>query len=58
VETTDQNIRQSLGENLKLIRFPTMTAEEFANDVASRNILTAEEARSIFIFMCSGSTRL
>jgi len=54
IEPTDSNIRGALADNLRLIRFPTMSAEEFATEVASRNILTAEESRSIFIFMCSG----
>ncbi|XP_021965514.1 BTB/POZ domain-containing protein 6 isoform X2 [Folsomia candida] len=54
IEPTDSNLRGAIGENLFLVRFPTMTPEEFATEVAPRNILTAEESRSIFIFMCAG----
>jgi len=31
-----------------------MSPSEFATEIAHRNILTAEETRSIFIFMCAG----
>jgi BTB/POZ domain-containing protein 3/6 len=49
IEPTPQNKRQILGSALFLIRIPTMTLEQFANNVAQLGILTQQETIDIFL---------
>lgn len=49
IEPTPQNKRQILGHALFLIRFPTMTLEQYANSVAQMGILTQQETIDIFL---------
>ena len=51
------NIREVMGNNLFLIRFPTMTAEEFTESVAPQDILTASEGYDVFRFITSKSNK-
>ena len=47
---TAEMIRQTLGGALKLIRFPLMSQEEFAQGPAQSGILTDKEVISIFLY--------
>ena len=47
---SDGEIRHILGDVLYLIRFPTMTAKEFAELAASSEVLTSEEKNDVFIY--------
>lgn len=47
---TPEMIRQTLGGALKLIRFPLMAPEEFAQGPAQSGILTDKEVISIFLY--------
>ncbi|CAF1293792.1 unnamed protein product [Rotaria magnacalcarata] len=47
---TSDMIRQTLGGALKLIRFPLMSQEEFAQGPAQSGILTDKEIISIFLY--------
>lgn len=47
---TSELIRQTLGGALKLIRFPLMSQEEFAQGPAQSGILTDKEVISIFLY--------
>ena len=47
---TPEMIRQTLGAALKLIRFPLMSQEEFAQGPAQSGILTDKEVISIFLY--------
>jgi BTB/POZ domain-containing protein 1/2 len=47
---TPELIRQTLGGALKLIRFPLMSQEEFAQGPAQSGILTDKEIISIFLY--------
>lgn len=49
LEPTAQNRRHMLGSALQLIRLPTMTLEEFANNVVQSGILTQDETIDIFL---------
>ena len=51
------NLREVMGNNLFLIRFPTMTAEEFTESVAPRDILTTSEGYDMFRFLSSKSNK-
>ena len=51
------NLREVMGNNLFLIRFPTMNAEEFTESVAPQDILTASERYDIVQFMLSKSNK-
>lgn len=46
---TPENKRRVLGRALKLIRFPLMTVEEFANKAAQSGILTDREVVNLFL---------
>ncbi|XP_054756612.1 BTB/POZ domain-containing protein 2-like [Lytechinus pictus] len=46
---TSENKRRVLGRALKLIRFPLMTVEEFANKAAQSGILTDREVVNLFL---------
>ncbi|CAG9106013.1 unnamed protein product [Plutella xylostella] len=49
VDPTPQNRRAVLGRTIYLIRFPTMSLEEFANSAAQLGILTPQETIDIFL---------
>ncbi|XP_050672013.1 BTB/POZ domain-containing protein 6-B isoform X2 [Leptidea sinapis] len=49
IEPTPSNKRAMLGSAIHLIRFPTMTLEEFANSAAQLGILTPQETIDIFL---------
>ena len=51
------NLREVMGNNLFLIRFPTMTAKEFTESVAPRDILTSSEGYDVLQFMASKSSK-
>jgi len=48
---TDEEIRQQLGSVLYEIRFPTMTAEEFAKLTAHSQILTEGEKNDVYVYV-------
>jgi len=50
---TDEEIRQQLGSVLYEIRFPTMTAEEFAKLTAHSQILTEGEKNGVFVYIAT-----
>ena len=54
LEPTTENQRVVLTDVLKLIRFPVMTAKEFAIGPAQSNLLPLEDVKSIFIYLTSG----
>ncbi|CAL8109905.1 unnamed protein product [Orchesella dallaii] len=56
IEANYENLRLTLGDCLKLIRFPAMKREEFAAVYETTNILSPEEACSVFVYMCKSST--
>ncbi|XP_049877932.1 BTB/POZ domain-containing protein 6-B isoform X1 [Pectinophora gossypiella] len=49
IEPTPSNKRAMLGSAIYLIRFPTMSLEEFANSAAQLGILTPQETIDIFL---------
>lgn len=49
IDPTPQNKRQILGHSLFLIRIPTMTLEQYANNVAQLGILTQQETIDTFM---------
>ena len=50
LEPTCENKRNALGDALHLVRFPIMTAEEFANDAAQTGLLDNKESVSLFLW--------
>lgn len=59
IVATPQNKRAMLGSAIYLIRFPTMTLEEFANSAAQLGILTPQETIDIFLhFTASNKPQL
>ncbi|CAF0758042.1 unnamed protein product [Didymodactylos carnosus] len=50
LESTTENIRNTLGQGLKLIRFPLMSQEEFASGPAQSGILNDKEIIQIFLY--------
>jgi len=52
IEVTTSNRREVLGRALYLIRFPTMTKEEFSIEVVPTNILGKDEVIGIFMNLC------
>ena len=52
-----ENIREVLGNNLYLIRFPTMSPSEFAGVVVNQHILTDSEAFQVFRHLNSESNK-
>jgi len=50
-KSTDEMIREILGDLLYKIRFPTMEVTEFAEISEGKSILTAEEKTSIYYFL-------
>jgi len=54
VEATPSNQRETLGDSLYLLRFPTMSQEEFCIAVVPAGILTESEIIGIFMNMCIG----
>lgn len=48
IPTTDESIRNSLGNLLHLIRFPCMEPKFFTEEVSSTNILTFKERVSVY----------
>ncbi|XP_045502703.1 BTB/POZ domain-containing protein 6-B isoform X1 [Colias croceus] len=55
IEPTPTNKRAMLGSAIYLIRFPTMTLEEFANSAAQLGILTPQETIDIFLHFTASS---
>ncbi|XP_038206449.1 BTB/POZ domain-containing protein 6-B isoform X2 [Zerene cesonia] len=55
IEPTPTNKRAMLGGAIYLIRFPTMTLEEFANSAAQLGILTPQETIDIFLHFTASS---
>lgn len=56
---TPGNQRAVLGKALYLIRFPSMTLQEFADGVAQSDVLTLKEARDVFLwFTATNKPRL
>ena len=51
------NMREVLGENLFLIRFPTMTVDEFDESVLSLDILTSHEGLQVLHYLTAKSTK-
>ena len=51
------NLREVMGNNLFLIRFPTMTAKEFTEFVAPQDILTTSEGYDVVQFMASKASK-
>lgn len=49
IEATPSNKRAMLGSAIYLIRFPTMSLDEFANSAAQLGILTPQETIDIFL---------
>lgn len=47
---TPENQRTVIGKALKLVRFPLMSMEEFANGAAQSGILTDREAVQMFLY--------
>ena len=54
-ETTSENQRGVLGRALHLIRFPSMTQEEFSIEVVPKDVLTKDEIISVFMNLCISS---
>ncbi|XP_034833913.2 BTB/POZ domain-containing protein 6-B isoform X2 [Maniola hyperantus] len=54
-DITPANKRAMLGSAIYLIRFPTMTLEEFANSAAQLGILTPQETIDIFLHFTAAS---
>lgn len=55
IEPLPTNKRNMLGSAIYLIRFPTMTLEEFANSAAQLGILTPQETIDIFLHFTAAS---
>jgi len=51
---SDEEIRDTLGNILYKIRFPTMTQKEFAEITAESSVLTAEEKDDVYVYMTLG----
>ena len=51
------NLREVMGNSFFLIRFPTMTVEEFTDSVAPRDILTTSEGYDVLRFIASNSNK-
>lgn len=54
-ELTTENKRKVLGDALYMIRFPLMTIEEFAHNVAQSELLTDKEVVNLFLFFTVSS---
>jgi len=50
-DPSDKEIREKLGSVLYEIRFPTMTAEEFAGLTAHSKILTGDEKHDVYVYI-------
>jgi BTB/POZ domain-containing protein 3/6 len=50
VEDTPENQRTAMKDLIYLVRFPTMTLDEFANGPAQSEVLTAKEVTEIFLY--------
>lgn len=55
LELNSENKRKVLGEALYMIRFPLMTIEEFAHNVAQSELLTDKEVVNLFLFFTVSS---
>lgn len=55
IDPTPTNKRVMLGGAIYLIRFPTMSLEEFANSAAQIGILTPQETIDIFLHFTASS---
>ena len=51
ITTDGANLREVLGDNFSLIRFPTMTADDISDSVLPRDILTTHEGLQIFRYL-------
>ncbi|XP_057374297.1 BTB/POZ domain-containing protein 6-B-like isoform X1 [Daphnia carinata] len=50
LEVDSTNCRTVMGDSLFLIRLPTMTLEDFANEAAQSGILTLQETTDVFLY--------
>jgi len=50
-DPSDEEVREKLGDALYEIRFPTMTAEEFAGLTAHSKILTGDEKHDVYVYI-------
>ena len=57
ISPSGENIREVLGNNLYLIRFPIMTGLEFTDVVASQNVLTDREGYQVLQYITSAKNR-
>ncbi|CAL8143977.1 unnamed protein product [Orchesella dallaii] len=57
LEFTPDKIRQLCSEELKMIRFPAMSGQEFADVVVPTNVLTVEEVAKIFTIINSSEEK-
>ena len=57
ISPSGDNIRQLLGNNLYLIRFPKMSSLEFADTVVPENVLTDGEKIQIIRYIASGTNK-
>lgn len=55
IDPTPSNKRVMLGSAIYLIRFPTMSLEDFANSAAQLGILTPQETIDIFLHFTASS---
>lgn len=56
LDPTPQNQRNVLGDCIQLVRFPTMTLEEFANGPAQSGILSLRECHDLFLHFTALNT--
>ena len=50
IQVDSDNCRAVMGDSLFLIRLPTMTLEDFANEAAQSGILTLQETTDVFLY--------
>ena len=56
IEITTKNQRAVIGNLINLIRFPVMSAKEFAEGPARSNLLDVKDIKDIFIYLNAGIT--
>ena len=50
-QPSDENLRSVLGDIIYFIRFPVMALQEYSSNVATRKILTSDEALQIMLYL-------
>ena len=55
-QLSDENMRSVLGDVIYFIRFPVMALQEYSTNVATRKILTSEEALQIMLYLSKTKT--